>query len=195
MRADSKKNLRIGDIYAQAVFETAEEQQLPEVVKSDLDFLGSVFNEVADLKGLLWSPYFTRQYKAVLLEKMFAGKFSQLTMNFLMVVARHNRLKFLPAIIAGFDRLWDQRHGLVPVKITVSQKLDDPRVKTLCNEISSAIQRKIRLTDSIVDPSIIGGIIIHFADKVIDNTIRTRLVNAVQNVTSQEKRWTKFNEI
>ncbi len=195
MSADSKKNLRIGDIYAQAVFETAEEQQLPEVVKSDLEFLGSVFNEVADLKELLWSPYFTRQYKAVLLEKMFAGRFSQLTMNFLMVVARHNRLKFLPAIIAGFDRLWDQRHGLVPVQITVSQKLDDPRVKTLCSEISSALQRKIRLTDSIVDPSIIGGIIIHFADKVIDNTIRTRLVNAVQTLTSQEKRWTKFNEI
>jgi len=195
MSADSKKNLRIGDIYAQAVFETAEEQQLPEVVKSDLDFLGSAFNEVADLKGLLWSPYFTRQYKAVLLEKMFAGRFSHLTMNFLMVVARHNRLKFLPAIIAGFSRLWDHRHGLVPVTITVSQKLDDPRVKTLCNEISSAIQRKVRLTQSIVDPSIIGGIIIHFADKVIDNTIRTRLVNAVQNVTSQEKRWTKFNEV
>jgi F-type H+-transporting ATPase subunit delta len=195
MRADSQKNLRIGDIYAQAVFETAQDQQLLVDVKSDLDSLGNVFNEAAELKELLWSPYFTRQYKAALLEKMFAGKFSQLTMNFLMVVARHNRLKFLPAIIAGFDRLWDHRHGLVPVKITVSQKLDDPRVKTLCNEISSAIQRKIRLTDSIVDPSIIGGIIIHFADKVIDNTIRTRLVNAVQNVTSQEKRWTKFNEV
>ena len=43
MSAYSKKNLRTGDIYAQAVFETAEEQQLLEVVKSDLDFLGSVF--------------------------------------------------------------------------------------------------------------------------------------------------------
>jgi F-type H+-transporting ATPase subunit delta len=195
MSSNNQKNLRISDIYAQAVFETAEERQLAEVLKSDMDFLRNIFDEVADLKEIMWSPYFTRQYKADLLEKMFAGKFSQLTMNFLMVVARHNRLKFLPAIIAGFDRLWDQRHGLVPVKITVSQKLDDPRVKTLCDEISSAIQRKIRLTDAIVDPSIIGGIIIHFADKVIDNTIRTRLVNAVQTITSQEKRWTKINEI
>jgi F-type H+-transporting ATPase subunit delta len=195
MSAKSQKKLRIGDIYAQAVFETAQDQQMLVDVKSDLDSLGNVFNEAAELKELLWSPYFTRQYKADLLEKLFAGKFSQLTMNFLMVVARHNRLKFLPEIIAGFSRLWDQRHGLVPVSITVSKNLDDLRIKKLCDEIASSLERKIRLTQSIVDPSIIGGIIIHFADKVIDNTIRTRLVNAVQNVTSQEKRWTKFDEV
>jgi F-type H+-transporting ATPase subunit delta len=195
MSVDAKKILRIGDIYAQAVFETAQEQQLLADVKSDLDSLAGVFEQVTEFKELLLSPYFTRKYKSVLLEKLFAGRFSQLTTNFLQVIARHNRLKFLPEIIGSFTRLWDQMHGLVPVSITVSQKLDDTRVKTLCDEISSALQRKIRLTDSIVDPSIIGGIIIHFADKVIDNTIRTRLVNAVQNVTSQEKRWTKFNEV
>ncbi|MGA2091862.1 MAG: ATP synthase F1 subunit delta [Sedimentisphaerales bacterium] len=195
MSAKSQKKLRIGDIYAQAVFETAQDQQMLGDVKSDLDSLGNVFNEATELKELLWSPYFTRQYKADLLEKLFAGKFSQLTMNFLMVVARHNRLKFLPEIIAGFSRLWDQRHGLVPVSITVSKNLDDLRIKKLCDEIASSLERKIRLTQSIVDPSIIGGIIIHYGDRVIDNTIRMRLLNAVQTITSQEKRWIKFDEV
>jgi F-type H+-transporting ATPase subunit delta len=195
MRADTKKKLRIGDIYAQAVFETAQQEQLLADVKSDLDSLASVFNEVPEIKGLLLSPYFTRTYKAVLLEKLFAGKFSQLTTNFLLVVARHNRLKFLPEIIGSFTRLWDQLHGLVPVSITVSKKLDDSRVQNLCDEISSALERKVRLTQSIVDPSIIGGIIIHYGDKVVDNTIKTRLFNAVQTVTNKQKWEAKFNEI
>jgi F-type H+-transporting ATPase subunit delta len=195
MRADTKQNLRIGDIYAQAVFESAQQENLLADVKSDLDSLASVFEEVSDLKELLLSPYFSRHYKAVLLEKLFVGKFSQLTTNFLLVVARHNRLKFLPQIIDSFTRLWDQLHGLVPVSITVSHKLDDSRIRNLCDEISSALERKVRFTQSIVDPSIIGGIIIHYGDKVIDNTIKTRLLNAVQTVTSKQKWETKFNEI
>jgi F-type H+-transporting ATPase subunit delta len=195
MSVDVKKNLRLGDIYAQAIFETAQEQQLLGEVKSDLDSLAAVFKQVAELRELLWSPYFTRQYKAVLLEKMFAGKFSQLTTNFLLVIARHNRLKFLLEIISSFDWLWDQHHGLVPVTITVSQKLDIPRIQKLSDEIKSALQRKIRITDSIVDPSIIGGIIIHYGDKVIDNTIKARLINAIKTVTSRQKWETKFDEI
>jgi F-type H+-transporting ATPase subunit delta len=195
MRADTKKNLRIGDIYAQAVFETARQEHTLADVKSDLDSLASVFKETPEIKGLLLSPFFTRKYKAELLEKLFAGRFSQLTTSFLLVVARHNRLKFLPNIIGSFTRLWDQLHGLVPVSITVSQKLDDSRIRNLCDEISSALQRKVRLTQSIVDPSIIGGIILHYGDKVVDNTIKTRLLNAVQTVTSRQKWETKFNEI
>jgi F-type H+-transporting ATPase subunit delta len=195
MSAGSKKNLRISDVYALAVFETAQEQQVLTDVKADLDSMADIFKQVPDLRELLWSPYFTRNYKAALLEKMFTGKFSQLTMNFLMVVARHNRLKVLPDIIAAFSRLWDQQHGLVPVSITVPNKLDSARIQKLCDEITDSLQRKIRLTDSIVDPSIIGGIIIHYGDKVIDNTIKTRLINAVQTVTSRQKWETTFNEV
>ena len=195
MSTDTKKNLRIGDIYAQAVFESAQQENLLAEVKSDLDSLAGVFEQVTEFKELLLSPYFTRKYKAALLEKMFAGRFTQLSANFLQVIARHNRLKFLPEIIGSFTRLWDQMHGLVPVSITVSQKLDDLRIRSLCDEISSALERKVRLTQSIVDPSIIGGIIIHYGDKVIDNTIKTRLLNAVQTVTSKQKWETNFNEI
>lgn len=195
MSANSKQNLQISDVYALALFETAQEQQVLVDVKADLDAMTDIFSQVADFRELLWSPYFSRNYKASLLEKMFAGKFSHLTMNFLLVVARHNRFKFLPGIIACFARLWDQLHGLVPVSITTSQKFDNPRLQKLCDEITSSLQRKIRITDSIVDPSIIGGIIIHYGDKVIDNTVKTRLVNAVQSVTSKQKWEANLNEI
>jgi F-type H+-transporting ATPase subunit delta len=165
-----------------------------DVVKSDFDLLGDIFAKEEDLRELMWSPYFTRQYKTDLLLKAFSGTFSELTMNCMMVAARHNRVKFLPKIVACFDRLWDKYHGFLPVKITTSEKLDDKRIKKLSDDIASSLKRKIRIESS-TDPSIIGGIVIRYGDKIIDNTIRTRLLNAVKTLTRKEKRWINFDEV
>jgi F-type H+-transporting ATPase subunit delta len=115
-------------------------------------------------------------------------------MNFMMVAAGHNRIRFMPEIVACFNRLWDKLRRVVPVKITVSQKLDEQRRRKLSDDIEALLEQKIRM-ESYVDPSIIGGIIIRYGDKVIDNTVRTRLSNAVKTTTSAEKRWTKLDEV
>ncbi|MGA2172098.1 MAG: ATP synthase F1 subunit delta [Sedimentisphaerales bacterium] len=194
MSAYNKTTNRIEEAYALAIFDIAVEQHLVDVVKSDLDSLGNIFAKEEDLSKLMWSPYFTRQYKTDLLLKAFSGTFSELTMNCMMIAAKHNRLKFLPEIVACFDRLWDEHHGFVPVKITTSEKLDDERIKKLSDDIASSLKRKIRIESS-TDPSIIGGIVIRYGDKIIDNTIRTRLLNAVKTITSEEKRWINFDEV
>jgi F-type H+-transporting ATPase subunit delta len=159
-----------------------------------LDVLGDIFAEEEDLKKLMWSPYFTPQQKAVLLQRVFSGKFSELTMNFMMVATGHNRIRFMPEIVVCFNRLWDKLRRVVPVKITVSRELDEQRLRKLSDDIEALLEQKIRM-ESYVDPSIIGGIIIRYGDRVIDNTVRTRLSNAVKTTTSAEKRWMKFDEV
>jgi F-type H+-transporting ATPase subunit delta len=115
-------------------------------------------------------------------------------MNFLMVLVRHNRIKFLPAIMDCYDRLWQNYKGYVQVMVTVPQVMDNDWICKIGNDIESALNQKISLKLSI-DPSVIGGIVIHYGNKVVDNTIRTRLLGTVKAVTSAEKLWMKTNEV
>jgi len=194
MSAYNKESGRVGEIYAQTLFDIAAERQVIDVVKSDMNVVGDILTTEKYFRELMCSPYFTRQHKAGLLQRVFLEKLSELTMDFLMVVIGHNRIKFLPDIVARFNNLWNSYRGFLPVKVTVSRRMDDGWVEKLRDDIASAIKRNIRL-EVTVDPFIIGGIIIRYGDRVVDNTVRTRLLSAVKVVTGAEKRWMKPNEV
>jgi F-type H+-transporting ATPase subunit delta len=100
----------------------------------------------------------------------------------------------LPDINACFANLWDSYHGCLPVKVTIGEKMADGWGAKFSDEIASILKRKINL-EVVVNPSIIGGIIIRYADKVVDNSVRIRLQNLVSSITSANKRWIKQNEI
>jgi F-type H+-transporting ATPase subunit delta len=194
MNVNSKTGGRVGELYAQTLFDITVERQVAAETKSELGALQDVFAEEKDFWELMCSPYFTPAYKTGLLQKVFSGRLSGLTLDFLMVTVKHNRIRYLPEINACFDRIWDSYHGCLPVKVTVSGKMADGWGTKFSDEMASILKRKINL-EVVVDPLIIGGIIIRYADKVVDNTVRTRLQNLVSSITSANKRWVKPNEI
>jgi len=194
MNADSKTIGRVAEIYAQAVFDVAVQAQLASVVDADLSTVNKMFADEKDLAQMMGSPYFTSEQKAALLQKVFWQSLSELAMNFLMVLVRHNRIKLLPRIMACYDRIWEDYKGYVSVRVTVAGQMEGNWIERLSEQIASAMKRKVSLETSI-DPSIIGGIIIHYGNKVIDNAVRSRLVNTVRAVTGPEKRRVKYYEV
>ena len=194
MSINSKSGGRISELYAQTLFDLSEEQQLTDAMKSELEEVRVVFDAEKDFWKLMCSPYFDTGYKTALLQKVFSGRLSEVMVSFLVVTVKHDRFRFLPDIHTRFSQLWDNLRGYLAVKVTVSREIDEQWTRNFSDEVASVLNRKINL-ETVIDPSIIGGIIIRYADKVVDNTVRSRLQNLVRNVTSAEKRWMKPNEI
>jgi F-type H+-transporting ATPase subunit delta len=179
--------------YAGVLFELADEHRLLDVVKEDLDFWTELCGAENDFEKLFFSPYFSSGYKQQLVGKILSEKIADLTMNFLKVVIKHNRTTYLPQIIAKYHNLWETRQGYCPVEVTVARVMDAGEVGKLSTDISSAINRRIKLELS-VDPSIIGGVIIRYDDKVVDNTVRGKLQKAVETIIRRGKS-KKINEV
>ena len=179
--------------YAEVLFELADRSQMIDVIKSDLDSWTELCGQEKDFGKFVVSPYFPSEYKQQLVNKILSGRIDDLTMNFLMVVIKHNRVTFLPRIIAGYTRLWEARAGYCPVEVTVARQMSTDETEKLSNDVAEAINRKIKLKMS-VNPDIMGGVIIRYDSKVIDNTIRTRLQNAVETILNRGKR-RKIDEV
>ena len=190
----TRNSTRVGDIYAKVLFELADRSKITQTIKEDLDLLVDIFVKEKDFHALMGSPYFSREYKKQLLQKVFSVRLSELMMNFLMVALRHNRIMFLLEIAFSFSQLWDVYYGYLNVKIVVSERFDNRRLQKLSEEIASALKGKINL-EMAVDPAIIGGIIIRYGDRIVDNTIKTRLLRAVKVITGPEKRLIKTYEV
>jgi F-type H+-transporting ATPase subunit delta len=179
-----EKAVRLGQIYAQAIYELAEQTQSIDVLKNDFDILANLAAGSEDFGKLMSSPSFHEGQKKNLVSEVFSGKLNELTMNLLMVVIEHNRMRFLPQIIAKYTELWEAFHGLHRVKVVVARAIDSAEIERITSSIAEAIKGQTKL-EVVVNPSILGGIIIRHGNKVIDNSIRNRLQLTVKEVTKQ----------
>lgn len=176
----------IHEIYSDVMFELAEDAGLLEEVMDDLEAVSKVLQEEPDFLTLLTLGQIKEDEKAAMIRRVFKGRIHDLTLDFLCVLARRNRMGFLHGIGDRYQTLLDERKNIHRIEVTLAKEPTDEQLESLKREIRDAIQAEIKLTVT-VDPDIIGGIIIRKGDLVIDNSVRTILNRTVDAIMSRSK--------
>jgi F-type H+-transporting ATPase subunit delta len=184
----------IAEVYASALFELAKEAGAAEAVNDDLTALAQVAASQKEFLTLNVSPYFDRQYKLELLQKLFAGKITELTMNFLLISSKHNRIAYLTRIAQDYEKLYNSDIGVQDVSVTVAKVMTEDEIRSLGEQIAQAVKHRVKLEVKI-DASIIGGIIIRRGDVVIDNTVKRELQELAKSITNRQKIQEGINEV
>jgi F-type H+-transporting ATPase subunit delta len=175
----------VGEIYGKVLFDLAVERGELETIKQDIDEIDKfMFNE-GDFEAILMSPFLSAEQKSALTEHLFSGKVSELTINFLLVAGRKNRLGGLPNIIKKFNRLYRHLKGHKDVWMTISHAIGQAEKDEIKASLATALKTENITLEFNVEPSILGGTIIRYEGKMIDNSIRTRLHQAVNTIISR----------
>ena len=95
------------------MFSLAWELNIIDDVKTELDSLMVLADEEKDFLTLLDSPYFNTDSKIKLIEKVFSGRFYEITLNFLSVVIKNGRVEYLPIMIDAYSKLWFEQLPLL----------------------------------------------------------------------------------
>jgi F-type H+-transporting ATPase subunit delta len=178
--------LHVADLYARTIYELAEQFKVVEELKGEMKLLETLIAEEREFLHIMSSPQFSVEYKQSLLNKMFAGKINELTLNFLLEVDRHNRTMYLPQIIAQFGEIWNAHHGISIVELTFHENLSQGELANVTESISKAMGKQVQIRLN-VKPAIMGGAIIRYGASVIDNSIKGRLYRAVHTVMDKCK--------
>lgn len=175
----------IVDIHARCLLDVAAESDELEAVQDDLETLASLLAQVPDFASFLASPYFSEQTRQDLVRKVFSGRSRPITINFLCTLLDHDRGAFLAGIVERYSQLYRIRRGCREVKVTVAQPMSEQQRENLSQELTGAMNAKVDLNVH-VDPSIIGGIIIRYGDRMLDNSIRGRLARMLSRVANPQ---------
>lgn len=170
----SDRSQAIARVYAEALFEIAQEREQAAAVREELSQLAEVVRCSEPLRTFLETPAIRWEQKAATLEKVFRGKVSELVMDFLMVVARKHRLGLLSKMTEAFIDLDDQAAGRVRGKIVTAVELETQEQVRLAEQVSRALQKTVTL-QSRVDPAILGGMVLTIENTVMDGSVRRRL--------------------
>ena len=165
----------LAERYAAALFDLADQRHALDAVAGDLRELRAMLLDSGDLMRLLRSPVLSRaeQGKAVAALGERAG-LSQLTRDFLGVVARNRRLFAVPAMIEAYLRRLAERRGEVTAEVTVAQPLDDARQTALLEQLRRVIGARV-VVDIRVDPGLLGGMIVKIGSRMVDASLNSRL--------------------
>jgi F-type H+-transporting ATPase subunit delta len=128
-----------------------------------------------DLKLLIESPIITGDKKLKVLQAILQGKVNELTLKFINILIAKGREAYLDDTADAFIAQYNQLNHITPVKLITAT----PASEALRNEVRTLLQKqagleKIELTTA-VDPSLIGGFIIRYADRLYDASVKSKL--------------------
>jgi F-type H+-transporting ATPase subunit delta len=160
-------------VYANALFEAAQEQGKLEPVGEQLGRLVEAEREVPELRELLRNPQLDPRARRAALEDVLGGT-EELLRNFLLVLSDKGRAGQLEEIGAEFERLVAEAAGIVHAELTTAVELSDDEADKLLRQIEQASGRKVEATRT-VDPDLIGGIVLQVGSHRLDASVRGRL--------------------
>ena len=178
MKKNSSNTNESAKRYAKALMLSSENSS--SMIKSfriDYDKLLSLYIESKDFKNFILTPLVKKNEKQKILIKILKKmKLSQEFINFFKIVAAHGKLFLIEKIYNEFKKSLDEKEGVSEVTITTTSPLEKKFEENIIKNLSKKLNKKIRL-NKLIDPRLIGGIIIKIDSIMIDNSIKTKLLD------------------
>ncbi len=166
---------RIARVYAQAILEAADRQGCREEVLDELAVVaGEVLPKVPRAREVFASPQVSAEEKEALVDRITSGRMHPTTMHALRVLARHDRLGIVADVATAARRLSDAMAGRQQATFTTAVPVEAGEQERLV----AAVERTLSVSLApafVVDPDIIGGLVVRIGDTVYDQSIATGL--------------------
>ncbi|WP_286755028.1 MULTISPECIES: ATP synthase F1 subunit delta [Roseivirga] len=165
---------RIASRYAKSLLDLSVEKGELEQVNNDMQLLVNLASENRDLVLMLKSPIITHDKKLAVLNKVFTGKVSELTMAFFKILTKKHREAYLVGIAKEFHHQYNAHKGIEEATVTTTFPLNDALRKEFENVVKKISNKEVELTEK-VDESLIGGFILKIGDRQIDDSVSSKL--------------------
>lgn len=167
--------------YALAAFEYARDQQQLPAWKDFLETASSFANQPA-ISKIMANPEIPTEKLFNLFHELLAHQLDTERKNFLLLLSQKKRLPVLSEITDEFNAHYAAFEKLSRVRLITAVEAQETFKLKIAQALTKQIQREVTLQCEI-DPSLIGGAIIHIGDRVIDGSIRGKLSRLLESLT------------
>jgi F-type H+-transporting ATPase subunit delta len=160
--------------YAQALFSVADAEEVLDEVEDELFRFARTLEQHPDLRAALTDIHLPPERKRAVLEEILGDRANPHTVNLLAFVVEQGRARELEAIVDGLAQLAAERRQSVVAEVRTAVPLDAARRSKLEKALQAATGKRIEMK-VVVDPSVVGGVVVRVGDQVIDGSVRRRL--------------------
>ena len=160
--------------YAKAIIDLAIEQNSLEDINNDMELFVRTIKANPQLHAVLANPIIYHDKKIKILEQLFGGKVSKLTIDFFKIMINKGRAEVLTVAAQEFLNQYDVKKNIIKATVVSAAALSEENKNTIIAELKESTGGTIKLTAK-VDPDLIGGFVLTVGDKQIDTSVAASL--------------------
>lgn len=171
----------ISNEYATALFMLALECNAEKDYCGELESISEIFKAEPDYMELLRCPSIPINERTDAIDKAF-GTMPEHIISFLKILCENARISLFEECVEIYKNLLSEHEKRSVANVTSAVPLTEEEKTALADKLGKKEGCTVTLNCSI-DPSIIGGLIIEIGGKVIDGSVRTKLLDVKDVIT------------
>ena len=169
------KETRVALRYAKSLISLAEERDVLEQVKGDMEIILSVCEESQDFSNMLKSPVVKADKKSAILNQVFGSKISELSLSFLNLLTSKKREAILGAVAENYINLYNESKNIVSATVTTAASITEDIKAQVLTQLKSVVgDADVRIEER-VDASLIGGFVLRVGDLEFNASVANKL--------------------
>lgn len=169
------RNAAIASRYAQALFLAAVRKDAVEEVGRDMGLsLGLDAAVRQRFQQFLEAPHITTESKVKLIEEVIRPRVHPLFAEFIRLLLAKKRYFRMQDIADEFGRLVEEHRGIVRARVFSAVPLHTAELEDLVAQLEARLKKQVHVVP-VVEPALIGGVVVRVGDRIIDTSIRTQL--------------------
>ncbi len=161
--------------YAEALFDAGERAGFTERFADLIEAVAGAIESDARVRVVLESPRVHKQQKQDLLARALKDRAPEQFIRFLSAVVKRGRQGIIGSIAREFLALVDVKFNRVHAGITVARQPDETLQRDIKERLTKVLGQEV-IPHFRHDPGILGGVIIRVGDRVMDGSIRRKLL-------------------
>lgn len=170
------------DGYAMAILEVAKAEGELDRIGDELFRIARAFESSNELREALTDPRLPAERKQAIVDDLLGSHALPLTVSLVGFVVGAGRAADLPAIADRLAVRAAGEEGRIIAEVRSATALDDDATARLAEALSRATGRQVEVK-TVVDPTVVGGLVTRIGDTVIDGSVRHRLEELRETLT------------
>lgn len=167
--------------YAQALFQIAIAEGALEQVEDELFRFARIVENETRLREALTDISLPPEHRANMVQELLGDKASPHTVNIVSFLVQQGRARDLSKIIDSLVQLAAEERRKAVAEVRSAVPLDADQRQKLKDAIARATGKEVEVK-VLVDPAVIGGLLVRVGDQVFDGTVRRRLQLAKEHI-------------
>jgi F-type H+-transporting ATPase subunit delta len=169
--------------YAEALFALGEQHDESALYVDLMDALVFAIETEPSIRVAIESPQVPRNTKVAVLERALDQYAPERFVRFLAAVVKRGRQYLLATIDQQFRELVDEKMGRVRAGVTLAREPDEALREAVRRKLSEVTGKEV-IPQFRADPAILGGLILRMRDRIIDGSLRRRMLRLKRQLLS-----------
>jgi F-type H+-transporting ATPase subunit delta len=172
------------EAYAAALYAVANAEGQLNSVGDELFSVARAIEGNDALRDALGDPHLPAERRQQIVEDLLGARTSDVTLGLASMVVAAGRGRDLPAIVDALLSMSATEEGRQVAEVRSAIDLSEDQLSRLATALRSATGHEVDVR-VVIDPTVVGGLVVRVGDQVIDGTVRHRLSQLRESLSAR----------